>query len=32
VKEHKTLNFLMKEATIEEVKEETKEKVKNEVK
>jgi trigger factor len=32
VKEHKTLNFIMKEATIEEVKEETKEKVKKEVK
>ena len=32
LKEHKTLNFLVKEATIEEVKEETKEKVKKEVK
>lgn len=32
LKEHKTLNFLMKEASIEEVREETKEDVKKEVK
>jgi trigger factor len=32
LKEHKTLNFLMKEAAIEEVKEETKEDVKKKVK